>query len=37
MTEEIAATQGVHVAATGAGPVETDALVQGVDQPIERT
>ena len=35
--EEVAATQGVHVAATGVGPVETDALVQGIDQPIERT
>ncbi|SDF63095.1 peptide/nickel transport system ATP-binding protein [Blastococcus aurantiacus] len=35
--EEVAAIQGVHVAATGVGPVETDALVQGIDQPIERT
>ena len=35
--EEVAATQGVHIAATGIGPVETDALVQGIDQPIERT
>jgi peptide/nickel transport system ATP-binding protein len=34
--EEIRATQGAAVAATGAGPVESDALVQGVDEPIER-
>jgi hypothetical protein len=34
----VAATQGVHVAADEAGAIsETDALVQGVDQPIERT
>jgi peptide/nickel transport system ATP-binding protein len=35
--EEVAATQGVAVRATGAEQIETDALVQGVDQPIERT
>ena len=35
--EEVAATMGVSVRPTGAGPIETDALVQGVDQPIERT
>ena len=35
--EEVAATQGISVAATGVGPIETDALVQGIDQPIERT
>ena len=35
--EEVAATQGVSVRATGAdGGFETDALVQGVDEPIER-
>jgi peptide/nickel transport system ATP-binding protein len=35
--EEVAATQGVSVRATGAGgDFETDALVQGVDEPIER-
>jgi peptide/nickel transport system ATP-binding protein len=34
--EEVAATQGVTVAATGAEGYETDALVGGVDQPIER-
>jgi peptide/nickel transport system ATP-binding protein len=34
--EEVAATQGVAVRATGAEQIETDALVQGVDQPIER-
>jgi peptide/nickel transport system ATP-binding protein len=34
---EVAASQGVHVAATGVGPIESDALVQGVAQPIERT
>jgi peptide/nickel transport system ATP-binding protein len=36
--EEVAATQGVYIAADEAGAIsETDALVQGVDQPIERT
>jgi peptide/nickel transport system ATP-binding protein len=35
--EEVAAAQGMSVAATGSRPIETDALVQGVDQPIERT
>jgi peptide/nickel transport system ATP-binding protein len=35
--EEVAAVQGVTIAATGAEVMETDALVQGVDQPIERT
>ena len=30
-------TQGVAVRPTGAEGIETDALVQGVDQPIERT
>jgi peptide/nickel transport system ATP-binding protein len=35
--EEVAATMGVEVRATGAEAIETDALVQGVDQPIERT
>ena len=35
--EEVAATQGVSVRATGAdGGFETDALVRGVDEPIER-
>ena len=35
--EEVAATQGVSVRATGAdGSFETDALVQGVDEPVER-
>ena len=28
---------GVSVRPTGAEAIETDALVQGVDQPIERT
>jgi peptide/nickel transport system ATP-binding protein len=36
--EEVAAVMGVYVAPDGAGAAgETDALVQGVDQPIERT
>ncbi|WP_040337522.1 ABC transporter ATP-binding protein [Candidatus Blastococcus massiliensis] len=35
--EEVAATQGVSVAATGAENPESDALVQGIDAPIERT
>ena len=35
--DEVAATQGVTVAATGAGSFATDAPVGGVDQPIERT
>jgi peptide/nickel transport system ATP-binding protein len=34
--EEVAAIQGVTIAAAGAEVMETDALVQGVDQPIER-
>jgi peptide/nickel transport system ATP-binding protein len=34
--EEVAAIQGVTIAAAGAEVIETDALVQGVDQPIER-
>ncbi|MGY1709409.1 ABC transporter ATP-binding protein [Geodermatophilus sp. SYSU D00758] len=34
--EEVAATQGVSVRASGAENPETDALVQGVDSPIER-
>ncbi|SDN53617.1 ABC transporter ATP-binding protein [Geodermatophilus sp. DSM 45219] len=35
--EEVAATQGVSVRATGAdGGFEPDALLQGVDEPIER-
>ena len=34
--EEVAATQGVWVDATGVGAVETDSLVQGVDSPLER-
>jgi peptide/nickel transport system ATP-binding protein len=34
--EEVAATQGVTVRATGAEAIESDALVQGLDQPIER-
>ncbi len=34
---EVAATQGVAVAPTGAEGFDTDALVGGVDQPIERT
>ncbi|UOY00117.1 ABC transporter ATP-binding protein [Blastococcus sp. PRF04-17] len=35
--EQVAATMGVDVRATGAENPESDALVQGVDQPIERT
>ena len=35
--DEVAATQGVEVRPTGAEGIETDALVQGVDEPIERT
>lgn len=35
--EEVAATQGVSIASTGAESPETDALVQGIDAPIERT
>ncbi|TFV80814.1 ATP-binding cassette domain-containing protein [Blastococcus sp. CT_GayMR20] len=35
--EEVAAIMGVNVRATGAEAIETDALVQGVDAPIERT
>jgi peptide/nickel transport system ATP-binding protein len=34
--EEVAATQGVEIRATGVGDVESDALVQGLDAPIER-
>ena len=34
--EEVAATQGVSVRATGAESLETDALVQGLDEPVER-
>jgi peptide/nickel transport system ATP-binding protein len=35
--EEVAAVMGVSVRPTGVGDIESDALVQGVDQPIERT
>jgi peptide/nickel transport system ATP-binding protein len=35
--EEVAATQGVSVRPGGGEVEESDALVQGVDQPIERT
>jgi peptide/nickel transport system ATP-binding protein len=35
--DEVAAVMGVGVRPTGAEARETDALVQGVDQPIERT
>jgi peptide/nickel transport system ATP-binding protein len=35
--EEVAATQGVTIAATGAEGFGTDSPVGGVDQPIERT
>jgi peptide/nickel transport system ATP-binding protein len=35
--EEVAAAMGVDVRGTGAGAIETDALVQGIDAPIERT
>ncbi|TFV45725.1 oligopeptide/dipeptide ABC transporter ATP-binding protein [Blastococcus sp. TF02A_35] len=35
--EEVAATQGVSVAPTGVETIESDALVQGIDAPIERT
>jgi peptide/nickel transport system ATP-binding protein len=34
--EEVAATQGVAVRATGVGAIESDALVQGLDEPVER-
>ncbi|SET53705.1 ABC transporter ATP-binding protein [Geodermatophilus poikilotrophus] len=34
--EEVAATQGVSVRATGVEAIESDALVQGLDEPIER-
>src|SRR5918995_3933578 len=34
--EEVAATQGVAVRATGAEAIESDALVQGLDEPVER-
>ena len=34
--EEVAATQGVTVRATGVGAIESDALVQGLDEPVER-
>jgi peptide/nickel transport system ATP-binding protein len=35
--EEVAATQGVSVRPGGGEVTESDALVQGLDQPIERT
>jgi peptide/nickel transport system ATP-binding protein len=35
--EEVAATQGVTIAATGAEGFGTDSPVGGIDQPIERT
>jgi peptide/nickel transport system ATP-binding protein len=35
--EEVAATQGVTVSATGAEGYATDSPVGGIDQPIERT
>ena len=35
--EEVAAIMGVSVRGAGAEAIETDALVQGIDQPIERT
>ncbi|MET0765661.1 MAG: oligopeptide/dipeptide ABC transporter ATP-binding protein [Blastococcus sp.] len=35
--EEVAAIMGVSVRPSGVEAIETDALVQGVDQPIERT
>ena len=35
--EEVAATQGITIAVTGAEGYVTDAPVGGVDQPIERT
>jgi peptide/nickel transport system ATP-binding protein len=35
--EEVAAVMGVSVRPTGVGDIESDALVQGIDQPIERT
>jgi peptide/nickel transport system ATP-binding protein len=35
--EEVAATMGVSVRPTGVGDIESDALVQGIDAPIERT
>ncbi|MCW2700495.1 MAG: oligopeptide/dipeptide transporter, ATPase subunit, partial [Blastococcus sp.] len=34
--EEVASTQGVTIDATGVAAVESDALVQGVDSPLER-
>src|SRR4051794_16749018 len=34
--EEVAATQGVSIDASGVRAVESDAFVQGVDSPIER-
>ena len=34
--EEVAATQGIFIDAPRVGAIETDALVQGVDSPIER-
>jgi peptide/nickel transport system ATP-binding protein len=34
--EEVAATMGVVVAPAGGEDIESDALVQGVDEPIER-
>jgi peptide/nickel transport system ATP-binding protein len=35
--EEVAAIMGVSVRGAGAEAIQTDALVQGIDQPIERT
>jgi peptide/nickel transport system ATP-binding protein len=35
--EEVAATMGVSVRPTGVEAIESDALVQGIDAPIERT
>jgi peptide/nickel transport system ATP-binding protein len=34
--EEVAATQGVTVTATGAAPPGDDIFVPGVDEPVER-
>ena len=35
--EQVAAVMGIDVRPTGAEILETDSLVQGIDQPIERT